>query len=78
MTTLLLNICYFCHGFKNDTAVLYSMTIQVLSMKWKKNQFGGRKVVRQATVLAHWAKKVGGRLSPPAHNIGAVANDPHH
>jgi len=29
------------------------------NMKWKKNQFGGRKVVGQATVLAHWARKAG-------------------
>jgi len=29
-------------------------------MKWNKNQFGDRKVVEQATVLAHWAQKVGG------------------
>jgi len=27
-------------------------------MKFKKNQFGGRKVVRQSTMLAHWAQKV--------------------
>jgi len=51
------------------------MTIQVLNTKWKKNQFGGRKVVGQATVVAHWAQKVGGRLSP-LPNIGYVANDP--
>jgi len=46
-------------------------------MKWKKNKFGSRKVVGQATVLAHWAYKVGGRLpalpNPPpvvnSHNI---------
>jgi len=34
----------------------------VFNMKWKKNQFGRRKVVRQATLLAHWAQKVGGPL----------------
>jgi len=33
------------------------------------NEFGGRKVVRQATVLAHWTEKVGGRP------IGSAAND---
>jgi len=27
--------------------------------KWKKNHFEGRKVVRQATMLAQWAQKVG-------------------
>jgi len=37
-------------------------TIQ-FNAKWKKNQFGGRKVVEQATMFAHWAEKVGGRLS---------------
>jgi len=31
-------------------------------MKWKKNQFGGRKVVGQATTLSHWAQNVGERL----------------
>jgi len=31
-------------------------------MKWKKNQFGGRKVVEQATMFAHCAQKLGGRL----------------
>jgi len=28
----------------------------------RKNQFGGRKVVGQATMLARWAQKMGGRL----------------
>jgi len=34
------------------------------NMKWKKNQFGGRKVLGQPTVLllAHWTQKVGGRI----------------
>jgi len=32
------------------------------NMKWKKNQFGGRKVKGQATMLAYWAQNVGGRL----------------
>jgi len=31
-------------------------------MKWKKNQFEGRKVLRQPTVLAHWTQKVGGTI----------------
>jgi len=31
-------------------------------MKWKKNQFVGRKVVGLATMFAHWAQKVGGPL----------------
>jgi len=30
----------------------------VFNMKWKKNQFGRRKVVGQAIMLAHWAQKV--------------------
>jgi len=29
--------------------------LQVFNMKWNKNQFGGRKVVVQAAVLARWA-----------------------
>ena len=29
------------------------------SMKWKKNQFGGRKLVGYATVFAHGSQKVG-------------------
>ena len=37
------------------------------NMKWRKNQFGGRKVVGQATVLARWAHKVGERL-PALHS----------
>jgi len=32
------------------------------NMKWKKNQHGDRKVVGQATMLAHWAQNVGGQL----------------
>jgi len=54
-------------------------------MKWKKNQFGGRKVVGQATLLLAlplfdaskliWAQKVGGQLpvlpkwAPPPMSI---------
>jgi len=30
------------------------------NMIWKKNQFENRKLVQQATMLAHWAQKVGG------------------
>jgi len=28
----------------------------MFNMKWKKNQFGGRKVAGQATMLAHWVQ----------------------
>jgi len=31
--------------------------------KWNKNQFGGRKVVGQTTMVAHWAKS-GQQLLP--------------
>jgi len=41
-------------------------------MKWKKNQFGGRKVEGQAIVL-HWAQKVAGRVVGSAAN--AIAGD---
>jgi len=41
----------------------------MFNMKWKKNQFGGRKVVQQATMLAHSAQKVDG-LCP----IGSTTN----
>ena len=41
-------------------------------MKWKKNAFGGRKVVEQATLLVHWAQKLSGRL--PALHIGSAAS----
>jgi len=34
------------------------------NMKWKKNQFGGRKVVGQATVLVHGHEKWAGDCSP--------------
>jgi len=44
-------------------------------MKLKKNQLGGRKVVGPATLLAHWAQKVGGRLPPCP--TGSVANALH-
>jgi len=47
----------FYRGFKMR-AWLYE---SVQYMKWKKNQFGGRKVVRQPTILAHWVQKVGGQ-----------------
>jgi len=43
------------------------------NMNWKKNQFGGIKVVRKATMLAHWAQKVGGGLPPCP--IGSTNND---
>ena len=45
---------------------VHSLPIQVFNMKGKKSQFGGRKVVGQATVITHLAQKVGGR--------GSVAN----
>jgi len=32
------------------------------NLKWKKNQFGGREVVGQTTVLAHLTQEVGRRL----------------
>jgi len=35
----------------------------MFNKRWKKNQFGGRKVVGQATVLAHWAQKAGQQLA---------------
>jgi len=41
-------------------------------MKWKKNRFGGRKVVGQGTMLAYLAQKVGGQLPPCP--IGSAAN----
>jgi len=41
------------------------------NMKWTKNQFGSRQVVGQATVLAHWAQKVGGL---PPYPIASAAN----
>jgi len=39
------------HGFKNDSDICIHC-LQVFNMKWKKNQFGGRKVVWQVTLLA--------------------------
>ena len=45
----------FCHGFKNDIAIF-----AFVGHKWKKNQFGDRKVVGQSTMLAHWVQKVTG------------------
>jgi len=71
----------FCHGFKNDICI---HCLHVFNMKWNKNQFGDRKVVGQATVLAHWAQKVGGWLPtlpnklrcqwlPPTDKSSAVA-----
>jgi len=35
-------------GLKNDTVIF--VFIQVFNIKWKKNQFGGRKVVGQAPI----------------------------
>jgi len=52
LTTLSENILFWTvHGYTNQ-----------FNTKWKKNQFGGGKIGRQATVLAHWAQRVGGRL----------------
>jgi len=50
----------FCHGFKNTIAIFVFCIhcLQVVNTKWKKNQFGRRKVVGQATMFAHWAQKV--------------------
>jgi len=42
------------------------------SVHWKENQFGGIKVVGQATMLADWAQKVGG-CCPPCP-VGSAAN----
>jgi len=68
-------ICYFepvlrcVHDYTNQ-----------FNMKWKKNPFGGRKVVEQATLLAHWAQKLSGRLpallrrqcSPDLQHLGCA------
>jgi len=45
------------------------------NMKWKKNQFGGRKVVLygKEQCLPNWVQKVGGRLLT-LPNAGSVAN----
>jgi len=40
---------------------LHSMPVSV-QYEMEENRFGGRKVVGQATMLAHWAQKVGGQL----------------
>jgi len=41
-----------CHSFKNDIWIFCIHCLQqVLDMKCKKNQFGDRKAVRQATML---------------------------
>jgi len=55
----------FRHSFKNYVDISIRC-LQLFSMKWEKNQFGGGKVVGQAIVLAHWAHKVGGRLPASA------------
>jgi len=41
----------FCNGFKDDSDICIHC-LQVFNMKWNKNQFGGRKVVGHAIVLA--------------------------
>jgi len=41
----------FCHGFENHSDICIHC-LQLFSAKWKKNKFGGRKVVGQATFLA--------------------------
>jgi len=56
--TFFVKICYF-------ELVLRCKHMNQFNMKWKKNQFGSRKVVGKATVLAHWAKNVGGLLPLP-------------
>ena len=67
MTTLFVKLCYFdpvltcAHDYMNH-----------FNMKWKENQFGGRKVVGRATMVRYWAQKVGGQLS--ALPIGCAAN----
>ena len=33
----------FCHSFKNDIAIFAFNAYKVFNMKWKKNQFGGKK-----------------------------------
>jgi len=43
-------------------AWLYPHGLVQFNKKWKKNQFGGKNVVGQTTVLTHWAQKVGERL----------------
>ena len=61
--TTLVKMCYFVTvlTFKNDSNICI-YCLHAFNMKWKKNQVGGRKVVGQATMLAQWAQKVGGRL----------------
>ena len=61
----------FCRGFKNDSDICIHY-LQVCNMKWTKNQFEGRKVVGQATLLAYWAKKWAGDCPPCL--IGSAAN----
>jgi len=40
----------FCHRFKNDIAI-FAFIAYIVRCEWKKNQFGCRKLVGQATVL---------------------------
>jgi len=46
------------------------------NLKWK-NQFGGRKVARQATMFAHWAQKVGGQLHALPNSLRRQWMGPH-
>jgi len=64
----------FCHGFKNDSAIFAFIVYTLLNMKWKRNQFGARNVVGQATVLDRREQKVGGRLPPCSIVSAANAN----
>ena len=58
MTVFFVKICYF----EPVLRYMHDYTNQ-FNMKWKENQFGGRKVVGQAIKLAHLAQKVDERLS---------------
>jgi len=47
--------------------------VNQFNIKWEKNQFGGRKVAGQGTILANWVQqKVGG--SRPSCPVSCATN----
>jgi len=54
----------FCHSFKNDTAIFGFN--KVFNMKWKKNQFGGKKSVRANNNACPLGIKSGQAIARPA------------
>jgi len=73
LMTLFVKICYFVTVLR--IAAIFHSLLTSLQYEMEKFNLGAEKMVPQATMFAHWAQKVEGRLPALLCPVGSAASD---